>query len=78
MIDRRGEDEDGLVREGRDPVLLREDLDHVRDDLEQAEGPDAVGAVAVLQEREQPPLEPDQAAATPTAPSTPTIRMTAA
>ena len=35
--DRRGEDEDRLVGEGRDPVLLGEDLDHVGDDLQQAE-----------------------------------------
>ena len=53
----------GLVGKGRDPVLFGEDLDHVRQHLQQAEGPHAVRAVPVLPERQQPALEPDQHAA---------------
>ena len=35
------------------------DLDHVRDDLKEAEGTDPVRAVAVLPEGKEPPFEPD-------------------
>ncbi len=56
----RGEHEDEPVGEGRDPVLLEEDLDHVGDDLEQPERADPVGAVAVLPESQQTSLVPDQ------------------
>jgi hypothetical protein len=37
--DGRGDDEYGSVREGGNPVLLGENLDHVREDLEEAERP---------------------------------------
>ena len=52
--------EHGAVGEGRDPVFLGEDLDHVGDHLQQAERADAVGPEAVLEEAEQAPLEPDE------------------
>ena len=51
----------GRVGERRDPVLLDEDLDHVGHDLQQAERADAVGAVAVLPQRQQAPLAPRSA-----------------
>ena len=60
----RRDDEHRLVRERRNPVLLRQQLDRVGERLEDAEGADTVGAVAVLPQREQPPLEPYQQAAT--------------
>ena len=59
--DGRSQDEHGLVRERRNPVFFHEDLDDVGHDLKQAERSDAIGAVAVLPQGEQPPLEPDQA-----------------
>ncbi len=52
------EDEDRLVREGRDPVLLGEVLDRVGDDLEQAQRADPVRPRALLQEAQEPPFEP--------------------
>jgi hypothetical protein len=39
--------------------VLEEDLDHVRDDLKDAEGADPVRPVAVLEEAKQPPLDPN-------------------
>ena len=59
MIGRR-DDEHGFVGERRNPVLLEENLDHVRQYLQQPERTDAIRAVAVLPERQQPPLQPDQ------------------
>ena len=58
--DGRRQDEDGLVGEGRYPVLLGEDLDRVGEDLQQARRPDAVGTVAVLPDAQQAALHPDQ------------------
>ena len=49
------------VGERRHPVLLEEDLERVGQHLQQAGRADAVGAVAVLHEAEQPALVPDQA-----------------
>ncbi len=46
-IDRR-EQEGRLVHEGRHPVFLEEDLDHVGHHLQQTEGADAIGPIAVL------------------------------
>ena len=53
-------DENRLVGERRHPVFFEEELDHVGHDLEQTERSDPVGAVSVLPNGEQPPLEPDQ------------------
>src|SRR5512143_250336 len=54
------DDEYRLVRERRYPVFLRQDLYHVGNDLQQAEGPDPVRSVSVLPEPEKTPLEPDE------------------
>src|SRR5208283_5089622 len=54
-------DEYGPVGEGRYPILLEEDLDHVGEYLGQAEGAYPVGSVAVLPEAEEPALEPYEA-----------------
>src|SRR5262249_10897521 len=52
--------ENGFVCEWRNPVLLHENFDTVSHHLEQSERSDAIGAVAVLPQCEQPPLEPDE------------------
>ena len=52
--------EDGTAREGRDPVLLREQLQHVGDDLQEPERPDAVRPPTLLPVREQLALDVDQ------------------
>ena len=49
------------VGERRRPVFLEEDLERVGEHLQQAGRADPVGAVAVLDEAEQPALVPDQA-----------------
>ena len=49
-----------LVGKRRNPVFLEEDLDHVGHDLQQAEWANPVRAIAILPQREQPALEPDQ------------------
>src|SRR5690606_7760911 len=49
-----------LVDEARDPVLLENELHHVGDGLADPERADTVGAVPVLPQAEQPPLQPDQ------------------
>ena len=60
--DHRGRhDEHRPIGERRDPVFLGEDLDRVGDHLQQAERPHAVRPVAVLPERKQSPLHPDEA-----------------
>ena len=59
--DARSEDEDGFIGEAWDPVLLREDLDHVRDDLQKTKRPDTVRTVPLLPKREHAAFEPDQA-----------------
>src|SRR5262249_50196169 len=58
--DGRSQDEHGLVRERRNPVFFHEDLDAVRHHLKQSKRTDAIGAVPVLPQGEQPSLEPDE------------------
>ena len=59
---RRSEHEEEAVRERRHPVLLPDQLDGVGDRLQQSERSDAVRSVALLDQREQPPLDPHQEA----------------
>ena len=58
--DGRRDHENSLVREGRNPVFLGEDLDHVGEHLQQAERPYAIGSVAVLPECQKPAFYPDE------------------
>ena len=51
MIDTGASMKTGVSDEGGHPVLLEEDLDHVGDDLKEAEWTDAVRPVAVLPQR---------------------------
>src|SRR5512143_2109260 len=63
--DGRGQDEDRPVGERRHPVFLEEELDHIGQHLEDAEGADPVGAIALLPEAEQAALQPDEARGDP-------------
>src|SRR5262249_12602680 len=60
---RRGDDEDRLVGEGRNPIFLGEDLDHVGQHLQQSERADTVRPITILPQGQQPSLQPDQAGA---------------
>ena len=59
---RRREHEEEAVGEGRDPVLLPDQLDGVGYRLQQSERSHAVGSVALLHQREQSALDPHQQA----------------